>query len=394
VVIQQALQLMVENGASDVHLLPGSPPAFRIHGKIQFAEGLLPVTGEALMQELEQLLDKRRVDSFRQDMELDFALEIEGAGRFRGNAAWARGRPFLVFRHITELTLDFEALGLPAIYKDLAMTPRGLVIVTGPVGSGKSTTLAAFIQYINAHTNRRVVTLEDPIEYLFHNERSIITQREIGHDSRSFIAALGRVLRQDPDVIMVGETRDAATVEATLIAAETGHLVLNTAHAPSAPQSVERIIGMFPPHQQTQVTTQLASVLEGVLYQELLPKANGTGRAVAVEVMLGTYAVKNMIREGKVHQLYSVIQTGGQMGMRTMDEALLQLCRKGVITEELALARAQNRDALERDLRGAVPGAAGRQVLVPTRPGERYGREAPRPTVPTPPWVTTPKEQV
>ncbi len=392
-VIQQALQRMVENGASDVHLLPDSPPAYRIHGQIQFAEGLVPVTGEALMQELEQLLDKRQVDSFRQDMELDFALEIEGAGRFRGNAAMARGRPFLVFRHITELTLDFEALGLPAIYKDLAMTPRGLVIVTGPVGSGKSTTLAAFIQYINANTNRRVVTLEDPIEYLFHNERSIITQREIGHDSRSFIAALGRVLRQDPDVIMVGETRDAATVEATLIAAETGHLVLNTAHAPSAPQTVDRIIGMFPPHQQAQVTAQLASVLEGVLYQELLPKADGTGRAVAVEVMLGTYAVKNMIREGKVHQLYSTIQTGGQLGMRTMDEALLQLCRRGVITEELALARAQNRETLERDLKMAVPGAAGRQALVPTLPGQGSRREAPRPAGPTPLWATTGKAQ-
>ncbi len=348
--IEETLRLTATKGASDVHLMAGDRPAFRVHGQLHIDGDLEPVTAEQLALDLEGLVGDQQMKEFRRELELDFAVEIAGAGRFRGNAALERGGISLVFRRITELLLDMDSLGLPPICRDLATRPRGLVIITGQAGSGKSTTLAAMIEHINSTTSSRIVTLEDPIEYVFHNKRSVITQRQVGDDTRSFAAALNHVLRQNPDVIMVGEMRDAATVAAALTAAETGHLVLTTAHAPGAPLTIDRMIDMFPPHQQGQVRSQLAAILEGVLYQQLVRKADGGGRTAAVEIMLGSSAVRNLVREGKTHQLYAAIQMAGGQGMRTLDHAVLRLYQAGTITKEAAMAHAQNREQVEKDL--------------------------------------------
>ncbi len=336
-VLNDWLHLTTQRGASDLHLVAGEAPAFRINGEIQIDASLPPVPSAALQGWLDEALSAQQRSVFARELELDFALEVAPWGRFRGNASLARGSLTLVFRHITELSLDPEALGLPKACQELALRPKGLVIVTGVTGSGKSTTLAAMLEVINRTTSKRVVTLEDPIEYVFNNRRSVITQRQVGSDTHSFVSALNHVLRQNPDVIMVGEARDATTFGAALTASETGHLVLTTAHAPSAVQTVERIIDMFAPHHQYQVRSQLASILEGVLYQRLVPRADGKGRVAAVEVMLGTGAVRNLIREGKTHQLFSAIQLGAAQGMQTLDQALQRLLNQRVITEETAV---------------------------------------------------------
>ena len=234
--LEDLLRMTASSGASDVHLTVGNRPTFRVDGQLRIENDLDPMTDEGMTAGLEWVLDEAQRQAFKRDLEMDFAVDVAGAGRFRGNAALERGHIALVFRHITELALELDELGLPPVCRDLAMKPRGLVVVTGPTGSGKSTTLAAMIEYINRNSSRRVVTLEDPIEYLFKNQQSVITQREVGNDTRSFAAALGRVLRQNPDVIMVGEMRDPETMSAVLTAAETGHLVFSTAHAPGAPQ--------------------------------------------------------------------------------------------------------------------------------------------------------------
>lgn len=346
---------MGPRNASDVHLTLDNRPAFRIHGKLETAVDLAPVTHAELEGAMKRILTKKQLDAFEDSNELDFALNIPGAGRFRGNIAMERGALTMVFRRITELNLEFESLGLPALCRDLALKPRGLVIVTGTVGSGKSTTLAAMISYLNTKASRRIVTLEDPIEYAFQNDRSIITQRQVGNDTPSFASALSHVLRQNPDVIMVGETRDTTTVGAALSASETGHLVLTTAHAPSAPLTIDRIIDMFEPHHQQQVRAQLALILEAVLYQQLIPRADGKGRVLAVEVMLGTPAIRNLIREGKTHQLYSTIQLSSGQGMQTLDQSIVNLYRKGLINEEGALSVCENPEQLMKDLRTTRP---------------------------------------
>ncbi len=353
------LTLMTENGASDTHFTAGNPPAFRINGKLAIATDMGPLSNDELWHELEQLLDEGQMKTFVETRELDFALDV-ASSRFRGNAALERGKVTLVFRRITELTLDFEQLGLPDLCGDLAMKPRGLVIATGTVGSGKSTTLAAMIGYLNRNTHRRIVTMEDPIEYIFNNERSLITQRQVGSDTLSFPGALSHVLRQNPDVIMVGEARDDITMGAALTASETGHLVLTTAHAPGAPQTIDRIIDLFQPHHQSQIRSQLAAILEAVLYQQLLPRADGKGRVLAVEIMLGTPAIRNLIREGKTHQLYSSIQLGSSLGMQTLDQSLLQLFRRGVVTAETVMAVCQNREQMGKDLKASSPSALGK----------------------------------
>lgn len=349
--LEALLRLMKDKQASDMHLVVGAPPAFRIHGQISIAEDLPTVDNLWLTRNLGDMLGEHQLEMFHNDLELDFAVNLGADGRFRGNAALEKGNISLVFRRITELDLDIESLGLPAVCKQLAFRPRGLVIVTGTVGSGKSTTLAAMIEYINTNARRRIVTLEDPIEYVFANKRSIITQRQVGEDTRSFMGALSRVLRQNPDVIMVGEARDTDTVAAVMTASETGHLVLTTAHAPSAAQTIDGIIGRFPPHQQPQIRTQLASILEAVFYQKLVPRADGKGRVAAVEVMLGTYAIRNLIREGKTHQLFSAMQLGVSQGMQTLDQALLQLCIRGTVPEQAALAICHDPDQLTQELR-------------------------------------------
>lgn len=344
---------MMAEEASDVHITVGNPPAIRVHGELSFLENFEPFQAETLEAELRELLDPRQIELFRKTLELDFSLDMPGIGRFRGNLARERGNLYLSLRAIKVQELDIDALGLPPLCRVLADKHIGLIIVTGPTGSGKSTTLAAMIQYINATSKRRIITLEDPIEYLFANQGCIITQREIGEDTYSFEAGLIHTLRQDPDVIMVGEMRDSATVETALRAAETGHLVLTTAHAPGAPESVDRVVDMFPSQLQSQIRSQLAAVLEGVMYQQLLPKARGAGRVPAFEVLLGNYAVKNLIRESKGHQLYSTMQMSRGQGMQTLDQHLVQLCKDGSITVEVALTRCQNQEEFERDLRSA-----------------------------------------
>jgi twitching motility protein PilT len=341
------LNRMVETNASDLHLKAGSPPVFRINGelRVQQSPSMTPSDVEAV---LEQITSEEQRARFQKEKELDFSCAAEGIGRFRVNAAFQRGSITLAFRAVKDKIPSLDDLRLPEVCGRLALKPRGLVLVTGPTGCGKSTTLAAMIDYLNSRERRHIVSIEDPIEYIHSNKLSIMSQRELGADTHSYEQALTHILRQDPDVILVGEMRDLGTISAALTAAETGHLVLTTLHTPSAPQTVDRIIDVFPPHQQQQVRVQLSLVLEAVLCQALVPTANGAGRVAAIEIMIATPAVRNLIREGKTHQLLNVIQTGAQYSMRTLDQDLVTLCQKSVISVEEALACCQNPDELGR----------------------------------------------
>ena len=344
------LRLMVEKKASDLHLEADSPPVLRIDGDL-ITQTLPALNDEAMNAILAEATCEEQRDRFRREEELDFAFSVEGIGRFRVNAGLQRGSVVMAFRLVSETIPTLADLGLPDICGSLALLPRGLVLVTGPTGCGKSTTLAAMIDHLNERENRHVITIEDPIEYVHGNKKCLISQRELGSDTLSFADALKHALRQDPDVILVGEMRDLDTIGAALTAAETGHLVLATLHTPGAPQTIDRIIDVFPPYQQQQVRVQMSLVLEAVLCQTLVPRAGRSGRIPAVEVMTATSAVRNLIREGKTHQLLNVIQTGAQYGMRTLDQALLSLCQDGEISAEDALARSQDTDEMRRYLR-------------------------------------------
>ncbi len=339
------LRRMVEQKASDLHLKAGSPPVLRIDGELEPQE-LPPLSVAAMSVILEEITDDEQRERFDEEKELDFAYTAAGIGRFRVNAALQRGTVTLAFRLVREQIPSLEELGLPDICGSLALKRRGLVLITGPTGCGKSTTLAAMIGHLNERERRHVVTIEDPIEYVHQNRQCLISQRELGPDTKSFAGALKHALRQDPDVILVGEMRDLATIAAALTAAETGHLVLATLHTPNAPQTIDRIIDVFPPHQQQQVRAQLAMALEAVLCQTLAPRAGRAGRMPAVEIMIATSAVRNLIREGKTHQLLNVIQTGAQFGMCTLDQALVALYRGGVIGLEAALEHSQSPDEM------------------------------------------------
>ena len=340
------LQLMVGTNASDLHLKTGSPPVLRVNGELRPQD--LPVLSAVAVESiLAEITNEEQRERFTGEKELDFSCTTEGIGRFRVNAALQRGSITLAFRLVKEQIPSLADLRLPDVCGRLALKPRGLVLVTGPTGCGKSTTLAAMIEHLNERERRHVISIEDPIEYIHANRLCIISQRELGPDTLSFNAALTHALRQDPDVILVGEMRDLATIAAALTAAETGHLVLTTLHTPSAPQTVDRIIDVFPPHQQQQVRVQLSLVLEAVLCQTLLPRADGSGRVAAIEIMVATSAIRNLIREGKTHQLPNVMQTGAQFGMRALDQDLAALCRDGVVTMEDALARCQSPDELK-----------------------------------------------
>jgi len=340
--IEGLLLRVAEVGASDLHLKAGSPPALRVDGALSILGDLPPLEGEDIEGMLEQIATAKQMRDFRENLELDFSYALPGVARFRVNAGMQRETLTLVLRRLSLTIPKIEELGLPELCKDLAMKPRGLILVTGPTGSGKSTSLAAMIQYINEHDARRVITIEDPIEYVFEDQRCLITQRELGVDTHSFSSALKHALRQDPDVILVGEMRDLETIATALTAAETGHLVLSTLHTVSAALTVDRVIDVFPPHQQQQVRTQLASIIEGVLSQTLLPRADGEGRVAAIEVMVATSAVRNLIREAKTHQLAGVIETSSRVGMQTLDQALAKLLGDETITLDEALAKAGN----------------------------------------------------
>jgi len=334
--------------ASDLHMVVGSPATFRIDGSLTPADGVATLTAEDINEAFLQLTTPDEREQFHKQLELDFGYTLPDVGRLRCNAAQQRGSISLAVRLLPPKIPTIDELGLPAICKELAMKPRGLVIVTGPTGSGKSTTLAAMIQYLNTHETRHVVTIEDPIEYVYTGIKCAVTQRQLGTDTLSFANALKHILRQDPDVILVGEMRDPDTADAVLTVAETGHFILTTGHAPSATQAMERVIDLFPPHQRHLAQTRLASLLVAALCQVLVPRADGSGRVAAVEIMLGNPAAKNLIREGKLYQLPNVIRTHREMGMISLDEALVSLYLQGTITGESVLNSCNDRTEVEK----------------------------------------------
>jgi len=329
--------------ASDVHLVAGSPPLLRIDGSLDPLPDASPLAPEDIDECFNQITTDKEKANFERRMELDFGYSLPG-GRMRCNASKQRGTTALVIRLLPLTVPTLDELELPQMCKELILRPRGLIIVSGPTGSGKSTTLASMINYLNSFKSRRLVTIEDPIEYMYTNNKCTITQRELGADTHSFAEALRHVLRQDPDVILVGEMRDLETAAAVLTVAETGHLVLTTGHAPSASQAVERVIDLFPPHERHLAQTRLASLLLGILCQALVPRAYSTGRVAAVEIMLANPAVKNLIREGKIYQLPNTIRMHNQIGMQLLDQALIDLYRKRLISTENLFAFCNDRD--------------------------------------------------
>jgi twitching motility protein PilT len=351
--IDELLRMTVTESASDLHLKAGGVPVLRINGELVPQTQMPEMTSEDMAQLFEEITTDGQRSSFADELELDFAYWANSTGRFRINAYLQGGTISLACRPVQTQIPTIEELGLPEVCKSLTLKPNGLIVVTGPTGCGKSTTLAAMMNYLNQKENRKVVTIEDPIEFVHQDEKCIFSQRELGADTRSFANALKHAMRQDPDVILVGEMRDLETMAAALTAAETGHLVLTTLHTPSAPQAIDRFIDIFPPHQQQQVRIQLSTTLEGVLYQTLVPRSDGSGRVAAVEVMLATAAIRNLIREGKTYQLMNAIQTGSQYGMQTLNQALLALCSNGVISREEALARSVDAEELEGMLNGS-----------------------------------------
>lgn len=345
--IEQLLSYAVENNASDVHVTVGVPPTARVNGM------LVPIDGEKLSPaDTRKLVDEIVAPEYRRILdekgEIDLSHSVKGFGRFRVNVYRQRGSYSLALRVVSLYVPSMEELGLPPVIKDLAGKTRGLVLVTGPTGSGKSTTLAAMIDLINSERNCHILTLEDPIEYLHRHKTGIVNQREIGHDSETFATGLRSALRQDPDVILVGEMRDLDTMATAITAAETGHLVLSSLHTMGADKTIDRIIDVFPPYQQQQIRVQLSTVLQGIVSQNLISSRDGKKRVPAVEVMIATPAIRNLIREGKTHQIVTSMQTGGKYGMQIMDAALAQLYKEGLIAYESALQYCTGEETLKR----------------------------------------------
>ena len=351
--VNDLLERVVDLGGSDLHLTVGLHPSVRIHGEIKPLTEFPVMNGSEIRRMIYAILTQKQREKFENDLELDTSHSVPGVGRFRVNVFLQRDSVGSVMRVIPFDIVPFDRLGQPASVVQFADLPRGLVLVTGPTGSGKSTTLASLLDIINSRKPCHIMTVEDPIEFLHHHKMAVVNQREVGEDTYSFANALKHVLRQDPDVILVGEMRDLETISTALTAAETGHLVFATLHTQDAPQSVDRVIDVFPAHQQQQVRVQLAASLQGIVTQQLIPTKDGRGRAVAVEVLVATPAVRNLIREGKTHQIYSAMQAGGKFGMQTMDMSLAELVRKGTISLELAIERCANEDDLRRLIGGA-----------------------------------------
>ena len=358
--IEPLLREMVRRRASDLHLTAGQPPRLRIDGSLtDDAEGGRPLEDVDTVRLVHSVLTRAQRRRFEDDDELDFSFEVPELARFRGNCFRQRDRVALSVRHIPQELVPLEELGLPHILNHFTERPRGLVLVTGPTGSGKSTTLAAMVDRINGRRRGHILTVEDPVEFVHQPRRCIVSQREVGTDTRSFAAALKHALRQDPDVILIGEMRDPETIGAALTIAETGHLVLSTLHTNSAADSVNRIVDAFPSHQQAQVRSQLASVLEGVVTQILVPRGFGPGRVVAVEVMVCTAAIQAVIRDDKVHQIRSLMQAGRKHGMQTLNDALAHLYLNGRITLEAALKRTADAAELLRAVGEPAPEGGG-----------------------------------
>ncbi len=339
--VDDLLRTLLDRDGSDLHLTAGSPPGLRIRGEIHPLENCEPLTPKDTQDLILTLLSEEQRRRFDAELELDFAYSIPGLSRFRANVFQQRNSMGAVFRCIPLTIPSLDDLKLPKVCRFLAERPRGLVLVTGPTGSGKSTTLAAMIDHINATRPVHIVTLEDPIEFMHRNKKAYVNQREIGADTRSFASALRRVLRQDPDVILVGEMRDLETISAAITAAETGHLVLATLHTTGGPETVDRIIDVFPPHQQQQIRMQLSATLEGVLSQVLLQSADGVSRTLAMEIMLGVPAISNLIREGKTHMMPTIIHGAQAVGMQTLDQDIKRLLTAGLVTFDEAISKAK-----------------------------------------------------
>jgi twitching motility protein PilT len=348
------LTTMVDSRASDVHLTPGFAPALRVRGRIVPMDDYPKLTPQDTREIVYSILNDSQRKRFENQQQLDLAYAIPGVARFRVNCFFQRGSISAAFRHIPTEILSLESLGLPSVLEEFTRKPRGFVLVTGPTGSGKSTTLASMVDVINDQREEHILTIEDPIEFLHGHKKCIVNQREVGADAVDFAVALRGALREDPDVILVGEMRDLETISTALTAAETGHLVFATLHTQSTAQTVDRIIDVFPPHQQQQVRMQLSIALQGIVTQQLLPTADGSARIVACEVLVPTPAVRNLIREGKTHQIYSALQTSGAVGMQTMDAHLAQLVRMGKVTRGLAEQRASVPEELKRLLGGSA----------------------------------------
>jgi len=358
--MHQLLKAMIEKGASDLHITTGTAPQLRIDGKLHPLR-MPPLSPPETKQLCYSVLTDAQKHRFEETSELDLSFSVQKLSRFRGNIFVQRGNVSGVFRAIPFKIKSFDELGLPKIVTELAQKPRGLILVTGPTGSGKSTTLATMIDKINTERNEHIITIEDPIEYLHHHKGCVVNQREVGADTEGFKNALKYILRQDPDVVLIGEMRDLETIEAALTVAETGHLAFATLHTNSAVQTINRIVDVFPPYQQAQVRAQLSFVLEGVMCQTLLPRANGPGRAMALEIMVPNAAIRNLIREDKIHQIYSSMQVGQEkFGMQTMNQSLASLHQRRMITLEDGLGRSSDPDELRNIIsRGSAPPAQG-----------------------------------
>ena len=368
------LNALVSLKGSDLHITTNTPPQVRVHGKLQTLD--LPVLGPAETKALAySVLTDAQKKRFEETLELDFSFGIRGLARFRCNLFNQRGAVAAVYRLIPETIRSFQELGLPPVLATLADRPRGLVLVTGPTGSGKSTTLAAMIDKINTERREHILTIEDPIEYIHQHKGCLVNQREVHSDTHGFAAALRAALREDPDIVLIGELRDLETIESALRIAETGHLTFATLHTNSAAQTINRVIDVFPAHQQGQIRTQLSLVLEGIVCQALMPKADGTGRAMALEVLVPTPAIRNLIREDKVHQIYSAMQTGQEkFGMQTANQSLATLYQRRLVTLEAALGASSNKDELEQMIArgaGVVPGAGAQRPGAALRPQVR-----------------------
>src|SRR5438132_3188572 len=359
--LSELLHKLSELGGSDLHVTTGTAPLVRVHGEIRPLEGYRPLTSSETKQLAYSVLTDAQKHRFEENLELDFSFGVKGLSRFRANIFNQRGAVGAVFRAIPYEIKSFEELGLPTVVKDLCNKPRGLVLVTGPTGSGKSTTLAAVIDKINKERHEHILTIEDPIEFLHNHKSCIVNQREVNADTRGFANALRTALRQDPDVVLVGEMRDLETIESALRIAETGHLTFATLHTNSAASTSTRIIDVFPSDQQSQIRAQLSLVLEGIMCQALLPRAEKSGRAMALEILVPNTAIRNLIREDKVHQIYSMMQSGtGQSGMQTFNQSLANTYFAKQITLEVALARSSNPDELQDMInRGVASAPAG-----------------------------------
>jgi twitching motility protein PilT len=352
--VDDLLERVLDLGGSDLHLTTGAHPTVRVHGELKPLTEFPLLNGSEIRRMVYGILTQKQRERFESELELDTSHSIPDRCRFRVNVFLQRDSVGAVMRTIPFEIVDLDKLGLPPAVRGLADLPRGLVFVTGPTGSGKSTTLASLLDIVNATKPMHIMTVEDPIEFLHQHKLAVVNQREVGEDTFSFARALKHVLRQDPDVILVGEMRDLETISTALTAAETGHLVFATLHTQDAPQSIDRVIDVFPPEQQQQVRVQLAATLQAVVTQQLVPSTQRGGRVVAAELLIVTPAVRNLIREGKVHQIYSAMQAGGRYGMQTMDQSLAQLVSAGTISLETALERCANEDDLKR-LTGSKP---------------------------------------